>query len=105
MDNSIFVLIRHLDAPWIAADFAILNEAAANVWLNIDFHPLAAKRTRHNELVCHLRQSYCKASSASGAATNGSRPAAFYHRQRVDISPYTGFAFSTPICIKRPVKS
>jgi hypothetical protein len=53
MDNSIFLLIRHLDAPWIAADFAILNEAAVNVGLDIDFHPLAAERTRHNELVCH----------------------------------------------------
>jgi hypothetical protein len=80
MDNSIFVLIRHLDAPWIAADFAILNEAAVNVGLNIDFHPLAAKRTRHNELVCHLRQSYCKAPPASGAATNGSRSRQYTHR-------------------------
>jgi hypothetical protein len=67
MDNSIFALIRHLDAPWIAADFAILNEAAVNVWLDIDFHLLATKRTRDNEFVCHLRQAYRKAPSASGA--------------------------------------
>jgi hypothetical protein len=67
MDNSIFVLIRHLDAPWIAADFAILNEGAVNIWLDIDFHLLATKRARDNELVGHLRQSYCKAPSASGA--------------------------------------
>ena len=55
MDNSIFVLIRHLDAPWIATDFAILNEAAMNVWLDIDFDLLSTERTRDNELVCHLR--------------------------------------------------
>jgi hypothetical protein len=60
MDNAIVVSIRHLDAPRIAADFAILNEAAVNVWLDIDFHLLATKRTRDNELVCHSRQSYCK---------------------------------------------
>jgi hypothetical protein len=66
MDNSICVSIRYLDAPWIAADFAILHEAAVNVWLDIDFHLLATKRTGDNELVCHLRQSYCKDPSASG---------------------------------------
>jgi hypothetical protein len=59
MDDSTFVLIRYLHAPWIAADFAILNEVAVNVWLDIDFHLFATKRTRDNELVCHVRQSYC----------------------------------------------
>ena len=71
MDNSFFVVIRHLDAPWIAADFAILNEAAVNVWLDIDFHLLATKRTCDNELVCHLRQSYCEAPSARTGGPGG----------------------------------
>jgi hypothetical protein len=55
MDNSIFVLIRYLDAPWIATDFAILNEAAMNIWLDIDFYLLATERRRDNELVSAAR--------------------------------------------------
>ena len=55
MDNPFVASTRHLDAPWIATDFAILNEAAMNVWLDIDFYLLATERTRDNELVCHLR--------------------------------------------------
>jgi hypothetical protein len=55
MDDPIFVVTSHVDAPWIAADLAILNEAAADVRLDVDFHLLAAKWTADHELVRHLR--------------------------------------------------
>jgi hypothetical protein len=59
MNNPIVASTRHLDAPWIAANLAVLNEAAVDVWLDVDFQVLAAKRTRDQELVWHCRQSYC----------------------------------------------
>ena len=59
MDNPIFVSTRHVDAPWIAANLAVLNEAAVHVRLDVDFQLLAAKRTRDQELLWHFRQSYC----------------------------------------------
>jgi hypothetical protein len=55
MDNAIVASTRHLDAPWIAADLAVLNEAAVDVTLDVDFQVLAAKRTRDQELVWHRR--------------------------------------------------
>jgi len=58
MDNPIFVSTRHVDAPWIAANLAVLNEAAVHVRLDVDFQLLAAKRARDQELVWHFRQSY-----------------------------------------------
>jgi hypothetical protein len=61
VDNPIVVSTRHADAPWIAADLAVLNEAAMDVRLDVDFHLLAAKRTGDQELIGHLRQSYCNA--------------------------------------------
>jgi hypothetical protein len=51
MDGSIVVSARHADVPWIAADLAVLNEAAGDVRLDVDLQLLAAKRTRHQELV------------------------------------------------------
>jgi hypothetical protein len=56
-----------------AADFAILNEAAVNVWLDIDFHLFATKRTRDNELVCHSRQSNLQDSRTHGTPTSEKR--------------------------------
>jgi hypothetical protein len=50
-----------VDAPWIAANLAVLNEAAVNVRLDVDFQVLAAKRTLDKELTWHFRQSYCNA--------------------------------------------
>jgi hypothetical protein len=61
MDNPIVASTRHLDAPWIAAHLAVLNEAAVDIRLDVDFQVLAAKRTRDQELVWHCRQSYCNA--------------------------------------------
>jgi len=57
VDNAIVVSTRHADAPWIAADLAVLDEAAMDVRLDIDLHLLAAERTRDQELVWHVRQS------------------------------------------------
>ena len=51
MDSPIFASANHADAPWIAADLAILNEAAADVGLDVDLQLLAAKRTCDQELV------------------------------------------------------
>jgi hypothetical protein len=61
MDNPIVASTRHLDVPWIAANLAVLNEAAVDVRLDVDFQKLAAKRTRDQKLVWHYRQSYCNA--------------------------------------------
>jgi len=55
MDNPVVVSARHEDAPWIAADLAILHEAAMDIRLDVDFHLLAAKRTRDDELLGHFR--------------------------------------------------
>jgi hypothetical protein len=46
MDNPIIVSPRHLDPPGIAADLAVLNEAATDVRLDVDFQIFAAERTR-----------------------------------------------------------
>jgi hypothetical protein len=46
MDNPIVASTRHLDAPWIAAHLAVLNEAAVDIRLDVDFQLLAAKWTR-----------------------------------------------------------
>ena len=51
MDSPTFVSTRHADTPWIAANLAVLDEAAVDVRLDVDFHLLAAKRTRDQELV------------------------------------------------------
>jgi hypothetical protein len=51
MDRAIFVSTRHADAPWIAADLAVLHKAAVDVRLDVDLRLLAAKRTRHQKLV------------------------------------------------------
>ena len=36
MHSPIFVSTRHMDAPWIATDLAVLNEAAIDVRLDVD---------------------------------------------------------------------
>jgi hypothetical protein len=54
IDIAIVISTRHTDAPWIAADLAVLNEAAVDIRLYIDLHLLAAKGARHHELVWHL---------------------------------------------------
>ena len=42
---------RNAHAPRVAADLAILNEAALYVWLDVDLHLLATIGTRHEKLV------------------------------------------------------
>ena len=54
MDNPIVASARHLDAPWIAANLAVLNEAALDVRLDVDLRMLAAKRARHQKLIWHF---------------------------------------------------
>jgi hypothetical protein len=54
MDNPIVVPTGHVNAPWIAAHLAVLNEAAVDVRLDVDFQLLPAKRTRHQKLVWHI---------------------------------------------------
>lgn len=56
MDSPIVVSTGHVDAPGIAADLAILNEAAADVGLDVDLRQLATEGTRDQELVWHLRR-------------------------------------------------
>jgi len=51
MDSPILVPTGHVDAPWIAADLAVLNEGAVDVRLDVDLQLFAAKRTRDPKLV------------------------------------------------------
>ena len=51
MCDPIVVSTVHGDAPWVAADLAVLNEAAVDVRLDVDLQLLAAKRTRDQKLV------------------------------------------------------
>ena len=67
MDNPIVASTGHVDAPWIAAHLAVLNEAAADVGLDVNFQALAAKRTRDQELVRHFRSILLQRWAASGA--------------------------------------
>ena len=53
MDEAIVVSTRHLDAPRIAAHFAVLNEAATDVSLDVDLELLAAERTCDQKLLGH----------------------------------------------------
>jgi hypothetical protein len=53
VDEPIFIPAGDVDAPWIAAHLAVLNEAAMDVGLDVDFHLLAAERTADQELVWH----------------------------------------------------
>jgi hypothetical protein len=57
VDNAIIVSTGHADAPWIATDLAVLDEAAMDIRLDIDLHLLAAERTRDQELVWHVPRS------------------------------------------------
>ena len=54
-DFNVAIVARavHADAPWIAADLAILDEAALHVGLEIDFDLLAAVRTGDKKLIVH----------------------------------------------------
>jgi|SRR5512145_2614311 hypothetical protein len=95
MDNPIVASTRHLDAPWIAANLAVLNEAAVDVRLDVDFQVLAAKRTRDQELVWHCRQSYRNAGQELPSAifaVGGVEPAQFAAVQQ-SVTPLPGVAF------------
>jgi len=55
VDEPILISARHMDAPWIAAHLAVLNEAAMDVRLDVDLYLLATKRTGDQELIWHAR--------------------------------------------------
>lgn len=57
-DDAAIASAGYLDTPRIAAHLAVLNEAAADVRLDVDFQVLAAKRARYPEVVWHGDQSY-----------------------------------------------
>jgi hypothetical protein len=59
MDSPIAASTRHLDAPGIAANLAILNKASFDVWFDVDLDLLAAKRTGDEKVVrIHSGQVY-----------------------------------------------
>ena len=53
VDVAIFAAARYAHAPRVAADLAVLDEAAFDIRLHVDFHRLAAIRARHEMLVVH----------------------------------------------------
>jgi hypothetical protein len=55
VDDPLFSSPTHGDAPGIAADLTILDEAALHVGLDADLHLLAAEGTRNEKLVGHWR--------------------------------------------------
>ena len=55
MCDPVVLSTGHGDAPWVTTDLAVLNEAAVDVRLDVDLQLLAAKRTRDQKVVWHLR--------------------------------------------------
>ena len=53
VDAAVVSRPRHADPPGIAADFAVLDEAAVHIGLEVDFDLLPAIRTHHDELIVH----------------------------------------------------
>jgi hypothetical protein len=45
LDDALAFLTGDADAPWVATDFAILDEAAFDVRLDVDLDVFAAVRT------------------------------------------------------------
>jgi hypothetical protein len=54
MDLAVTTTARHPDSPRVAAHFAILNKAADDIGLDVDFDLLAAVGTRHDKSVVHI---------------------------------------------------
>lgn len=67
MDLVFAMAARNPDSPRVAAHFAILNKAADDIGLNVDFDILAAVGTRHNESVVHTSASLSKEREDTGA--------------------------------------
>ncbi len=53
MGDPIVVSTGHVDAPWVTADLAVLNETAMDVRLDVDLQLLAAEWACDQELVWH----------------------------------------------------
>src|SRR5215470_16282398 len=63
------------DSPGVAADFAVLDEAAADVGLDVDLDLLAAVRTRDQEAIVHRRVATSVHARPLAASTGESVPA------------------------------
>ena len=53
VDVPIVAVTRDADSPRAAADFAVLDEAALEIRLEVDLHLFAAVRARHEKTVFH----------------------------------------------------
>ena len=53
MNTPIVASASHKDAPWIAANLAVLDEGAGHVLLDINLDLLGAERARDQKLVRH----------------------------------------------------
>src|SRR5688572_4466939 len=42
------------DAPWVAANLAVLNKRSPDIWLDVDLELLAAVRTRDRKSIVHV---------------------------------------------------
>jgi len=56
VDKAVLARARHADAPRIAADLAVLDEAAGHLGLDVDLDLLAAIGTGDKKLVIHVTQ-------------------------------------------------
>ena len=54
LDVAVIARARDAHSPWVAADFAVLDESAFDVGLEIDLDLLAAVRARHEKLIVHI---------------------------------------------------
>jgi len=69
MNNALVVSTDHVDAPRIAADLAVLDEAAVDVRLDVNLHLLAAEWTRDQKLVGHSRAILLQCAQLSDGST------------------------------------
>src|ERR671912_1913671 len=74
MDLVFAMAARNPDSPRVAAHFAILNKAADDIGLDVNFDILAAVGTHHNETVVHTSVRYRR--NARTHAHAASTPAA-----------------------------
>src|SRR5437867_13374331 len=56
LDVAVIARARDTHSPRVAADFAVLDESAFDVGLEIDLDLLAAVRARHEKLIVHVAE-------------------------------------------------
>src|SRR5262249_36210824 len=79
VDGSVVALSCHEDPPGVAADLAVLNEAAADVGLEIDLDLLAAVRAGDDELVHEGKQ---RSGSTRGQRPRSQRISLFFQEEK-----------------------